>query len=88
MPEGCLTFDATIVLNIAFSSFRRSSKNSKAMVNDKLGEFCHSVTHETHHIPSNNPTCVQYSETAVGFVRKKKKAIYRIRHHVNIICVL
>ena len=73
MPEGCLTFDATIVLNIAFSSFRRSSKNSKAMVNDKLGELCHSVTHETHHIPSNNPTCVQYSETAVSFIKKREK---------------
>jgi len=73
MPKGCLTFDVTIVLYIAFFFLRRSSKHSKAMVNDKLGEFYQSVTHETHHISSSNPTCVQYSETAVGFVRIKEK---------------
>ena len=73
MAEGCLTFDVTTVLYIAFFLFRRSSKNLWAMVNDKLGEFYHSVTHETHHISSNNPTCVQYSETAVGVVKKREK---------------
>ena len=87
-PQGCLKFDVKIVLFIAFFFFRRSSKKSKAMVNDELVELYHSATHETHHISPNNPTCIQYSETAVGFESKKRKAIYRIRNRVNIICAL
>ena len=88
MPEGCLTFDVTIVLYIAFFFFDDANKFLRQWSTIGLESFIImllmklTIFHQKFLHAFNTP------KLPLVLCQKKRKAIYRIRNHVNIICAL